>query len=129
MLIPLHLERAFVAFVDANANAGKAKKQEPDRSVGAATGRPSDTVERHEQTEEPLSPTEAAKRKVQFRDDPRWRGAYVDGSTIDAEKRSCHLSSDDNDRMEWSQMTFMHWDNLKTVRWVDDNRRIVYGFD
>lgn len=110
-------ERAFGAFkssANANANHGENTSIRRNNSWTSYLTR----SERHrEQTEEPLTPAEVAKRKVQFRDDHELaevRIMELDPPLTPSEKKSYHLSDSDNDRMEMEvQMTLMRWHNHK----------------
>jgi hypothetical protein len=125
-------ERAFGAFKSsANANANNSSNRSIRRS-NSWTSFLTRSERHREQAEEPPTQQEVAARKVRFRDDPELEEVRVlelDPPLTPSEKKSCHLSSDDNDRMEMEvQMTFMRWDNHEGGKIeFDDNRHSIRG--
>jgi hypothetical protein len=129
-------ERAFGAFKSsANANSNGNKSENEGRSIRRSNSWTSFLTrsERHrEQADEPPTQQEVAARKVRFRDDPELEEVRIlelDPPLTSSEKRSCHGSSDDQDRMEMEvQMTLMRWDNHEDGKIeFDDNRHSIRG--
>jgi hypothetical protein len=125
-------ERAFGAFKSsATANANNSGRS--IRRSNSWTSFLTRSERHHEEVEEtPRSPTEVAAHKVRFRDEPELEEVWIqelDPPLTPAEKKSCHLSNDDNERMEMEvQMTFMRWDNHKGGKIAfDDNRHSIRG--
>jgi hypothetical protein len=127
-------ERAFGAF-KSNANKNLSEHGTAMTSIRRSNSWTSFLTrsERHRaQAEVPPSPQEVAQRKVQFRDDPELeelRILELDPPLTDSEKKCCHLSDDDNARMQMEvQMTLMRWDNHEDGKIeFDDNRHSIRG--
>jgi hypothetical protein len=125
-------ERAFGAF-KSNANANKDTGENTSiRRSNSWTSFLTRSERHREQVEEPLSPTEVATRKVRFRDDPELEEVRIhalDPPLSSSEKRSCHLSDSDNERMAMEvQMTLMRWDNHEDGKIeFDDNQHSIRG--
>lgn len=88
--------------------------------------------ERHrEKPDAEPSPQEVAKRKVQFRDESenQFLSMELNPPMSSSEKKSCHLTDDDNERMKLEvQMTLMRWDNHESgVIEFDDNKHSIRG--